>query len=124
MNWYLGSYVLECKYRKINSFWYENSTRSSRGQLETYYNNARSIYVMGDIGNRLQIRPVTKVYALTPDESEDGESEEEFGIVVKRFKASENEENQNLVKKEIYKEIGSLIERYNCIKQIMNNGVI
>lgn len=38
-NWYLGSIVLECKYRKINSFWNENSQRSSIGQLQAYYNS-------------------------------------------------------------------------------------
>ena len=35
--WYLGAIVLQCKYRKLNSFWTENGGRSSIGQLQAYY---------------------------------------------------------------------------------------
>ena len=90
--WYLGAIVLECKYRKINSFWTENGGRSSIGQLQAYYNNTRSDYHFGGKGKRLNIRPVKKVIVLTPDIHGDGRSQEDFGILVKSFKPTDTGE--------------------------------
>lgn len=90
--WYLGAIVLECKYRKINSFWTENSGRSSIEQLQAYYNNARSDYHFGGKGKRLNIRPVKKVIVLTPDMHGDGKSQDDFGILIKGFKPTDTEE--------------------------------
>lgn len=90
--WYLGSIVLECKYRKINSFWNENSQRSSIGQLQACYNNTRSEYLFGGKGTRLNIRPVKKVIVLTPDIHGDGKSQADFNILIKGFKPTDTEE--------------------------------
>ncbi len=90
--WYLGAIVLECKYRKINSFWAEGSERSSIGQLQAYYNNTRSDYLFGGKGKRLNIRPVKKVIVLTPDTHGDGKNQEDFGILVKGFKPANTDE--------------------------------
>ena len=90
--WYLGAIVLECKYRKINSFWTENGMRSSIGQLEAYYNNTRSDYHFGGKGKRLNIRPVKKVIVLTPDIHGDGKSREDFEILVKSFRPTDTDE--------------------------------
>lgn len=97
--WYLGSIVLECKYRKIYSFWNESSgQRSSLGQLQAYYNNTRSEYLFGGLGKRLNMRPVKKVIVLTPDAQGDGKSQEDFSILVKSFKPADTDEwNQSLV---------------------------
>lgn len=97
--WYLGSIVLECKYRKIYSFWNESSgQRSSLGQLQAYYNNTRSEYLFGGLGKRLNMRPVKKVIVLTPDAQGDGKSQEDFSILVKSFKPADTDEwNQALV---------------------------
>lgn len=72
-NVYLGSIILECKYRKLHSFWSEDSTRSSRGQLEAYYNNARSSHLLAGLGESFNIRPISKVLALSPDDRADGQ---------------------------------------------------
>lgn len=97
--WYLGSIVLECKYRKIYSFWNEsNGQRSSIGQLQAYYNNTRSNYLFGGLGKRLNMRPVKKVIVLTPDAQGDGRSQDDFSILVKSFKPADTEEwNQGLM---------------------------
>lgn len=100
-NWYLGSIVLECKYRKINSFWNENSQRSSIGQLQAYYNNTRSEYLFGGKGRRLNIRPVKKVIVLTPDIHGDGKSQDDFNILIKGFKPTDTEEWSNSLTKEL-----------------------
>ena len=65
--WYVGSIILECKYRKVRQIWV--GERSSLGQLETYYKNACSDEIFGGIGKLLRTNPVCGVMALTPDTS-------------------------------------------------------
>lgn len=65
--WYIGSIILECKYRKIRQIC--EGERSSLGQLETYYKNACSDEIYGGIGKLLRTNPVCGVMALTPDTS-------------------------------------------------------
>lgn len=117
IEWYLGSIVLECKYRKLNSFWDEKSIRSSRGQLEGYYNNARSIFLLGNFGKELQMRPVTKVFALTPDYSGDGKEQKDFNILVKGFKPTND--NIGTLKEDIFEEIASLENRALSLKGLL-----
>ena len=91
-NWYLGAIVLECKYRKLYSFWNTSGNRSSLGQLQAYYNNARSEYHFGGKGKKWNILPVKKVIVLTPDIHGDGKTQDDFGIVVKGFKPTDTEQ--------------------------------
>lgn len=63
---YLGSLVLECKYRKVRSFW-NGSTMSSKDQITSYWHGSKSHYFLGKIGTLLDVRPVRGVYVLTPD---------------------------------------------------------
>ena len=60
--WYIGSIVLECKYRKINSFWGDNEW-SSIQQFEAYYNNSRSKYLYDGKAFRNML-PVNRVIGL------------------------------------------------------------
>lgn len=114
--WYLGTIIIECKYRKLNSFWTENSPRSSRGQLEAYYNNARSHILFGGIGELLNMRPVTKVIVLTPDDLGDGQEQTDFGVLVKSFKASESGEMVNELKTVLLSEIDQIKGRCELAK--------
>lgn len=109
-DWYLGSIVLECKYRKINSFWNENSQRSSIGQLQAYYNNTRSEYLFGGKGKKLNIRPVKKVIVLTPDTQGDGKGQADFNILIKGFKPTDTEEWGRSLTKELSAAIEELKE--------------
>lgn len=103
--WYLGSIVLECKYRKIYSI-EANGQRGSIGQLQAYYNNTRSEYLFGGWGKRLNMRPVKRVIVLTPDVKGDGKSQDDFSILFKSFKPADNEEwNKSLMD-----EINSIVE--------------
>lgn len=103
--WYLGSIVLECKYRKIYSI-EANGQRGSIGQLQAYYNNTRSEYLFGGWGKRLNMRPVKRVIVLTPDVKGDGKSQDDFSILFKSFKPADNEEwNKSLMD-----EVNSIIE--------------
>lgn len=103
--WYLGTIILECKYRKLNSFWSDNSMRSSRGQLEAYYNNARSRYLYGTLGEILKSNPVKKVIVLTPDIYGEGKEQRDFNILVKGFKPSETDNMINSLQEELLSEI-------------------
>ncbi|GFI23050.1 hypothetical protein IMSAGC011_01827 [Lachnospiraceae bacterium] len=116
--WYLGSIIIECKYRKLNSFWTENSSRSSRGQLEAYYNNARSRILYGGIGELFNIRPVTKVIVLTPDDFGDGQEQTDFGVLVKSFKASDDDKMVNELKTVLLSEIARMRDRYELAKRL------
>lgn len=109
-NWYLGSIVLECKYRKINSFWNENSQRSSIGQLQAYYNNTRSEFLFGGKGKRFNARPVRKVIVLTPDTVGDGKSQDDFNILVKGLKPTSTEEWSESLIEELKRTIRELKE--------------
>ncbi len=113
-NWYMGAIILECKYRKLNSFWQENSTWSSRKQLESYYNDARSPLLFGNsLGEMTErIRPVTKVFVLTPDDLGEGKGQQEFGIVIKGFKASNTKEREESLKNDLFYEI-ELIQNFH-----------
>lgn len=108
--WYMGTIILECKYRKLNSFWQENSTWSSRHQLESYYNDARSPLLFGNrLGEQTErIRPVTKVFVLTPDDLGEGKGQQEFGIAIKGFKASNTKEREESLKNDLFYEIESI----------------
>lgn len=104
-NWYIGSVILECKYRKLNSFLSNISMRSSLDQLETYYNNARTEFLFGKYGKRMNIRPIRKVIVLTPDIHGDGVSKSDFNILVKGYKPSET----NILQKSLLNEINQHI---------------
>ncbi|MCI5508884.1 MAG: restriction endonuclease-like protein [Eubacterium sp.] len=85
--WYIGSIVVECKYRKINSFW-ENGKWSSIQQFQAYASNLRSKYQYGGKWGRLNSFPAKKVIVLTPDQKGDGKEMQDFNIEVKGFKPS------------------------------------
>lgn len=95
--WYLGSIVLECKYRKLDSIESDNQ-RGSIGQLQAYYNNTRSEYLFGGWGKKFNMRPVKKVIVLTPDVKGNGKSHDDFSILFKSFKPADTEEwNESLM---------------------------
>lgn len=117
---YLGSVVLECKYRKLFSFWDENSSRSSRGQFEAYYNNARSIELLGGLGEKLDMRPVTKVIVLSPDDFAGGKEQKDFNIVTKTFKATVDKKYDESLKNTLIYEISKIEERLDVLKMFFN----
>ena len=65
-NWYIGTIIIECKYRKLTSFW-EGNTWNSRNQVITYHNDSKSNIYYGGIGFFRTIRPVKNVLVFTPD---------------------------------------------------------
>ncbi len=102
IGWYIGSMVIECKYRKLNSFW-GSGTWSSITQFQSYYSNARSEYQYGGKGKILQTRPVRKVIILTPDQTGDGSRMRDFHVEICGFKPSEDNRWIRLLEQQIAK---------------------
>ena len=66
-DWYIGSVILECKYRKLSSFWQSLSTSSAKAQIVSYYSDNKSNFTFGGWGRLLDSRPIENVIVLTPD---------------------------------------------------------
>lgn len=85
-DWYVGSIILECKYRKLSSFWQTNSDWSSRQQIQAYYTDAKSALTFDGLGELLDMRPVQSVIVLTPDILGDGKTAPAINTKIKMFK--------------------------------------
>lgn len=103
--WFLGSIILECKYRKLKSFWRGGSEGSSVGQFQAYYISMRSNFHFNGYGKPKNILPVRKVVVLTPDEDAEGVKNDDFEIIIKSFKPSEDKKWE----KSFYKELELII---------------
>ena len=65
--WYIGSFIIECKYRSLKAFWYGN-TWSSREQIKAYHNDSKSpLFFNGFLDLFTSSRPVRHVFTFTPD---------------------------------------------------------
>ena len=65
--WYVGSFIIECKYRSLKAFWYGN-TWSSREQIKAYHNDSKSpLFFNGFLNRFTSSRPVLHVFTFTPD---------------------------------------------------------
>ena len=115
---YCGSIIFECKYRKIRSFW-SNGNGSSCSQLQSYYNNARSRILLKGIGSEMDIRPVSKVVALTPDGYDASGIGEDFNIQIKEFKPDITKNIYQPISKLLDTELKKLCSRYE--KLVMDN---
>lgn len=80
---YLGSIVLECKYRRVNSFW-NGTTMSSREQIMAYWTGSKSNYYLGKYGELLDIRPVECVCVLTPQKIQEKKYEGKIQLMEMR----------------------------------------
>lgn len=68
--WYIGSFIVECKYRKLSAFWY-GTTWSSKEQIIAYHNDSKSpLFFNGYLDGLTSSRPVHQVLVFTPDEFE------------------------------------------------------
>ena len=89
---YIGSIVLECKYRKLNSFWY-GTTMSSKSQIMAYHTGAKSIYYHNMPHH--DVRPVHKVFVLTPDKIKQDDQEDE--IALRGFRPGDHEMQEGVL---------------------------
>ena len=87
--WYIGSYIIECKYRKLNAFW-GGSTWSSKEQIIAYHNDSKSnLFFNGYFDGITSSRPVHQVLVFTPDVFEQRDySDNKVSLIT--FKPTEN----------------------------------
>lgn len=119
--WYLGTLILECKYRKLYSFWSEHSVMSSRGQLEAYFNNGRSLYLYDNLGGIINARPIRSIIVLTPDILGEGRKQEDFNIVIKGIKPSTDEHMNKSLQQLLFHEISIMQESEQQLRGISNS---
>lgn len=85
-DWYIGSIILECKYRKLSSFWHGSAEWSSKPQIQSYYTDAKSEMTYNGLGGFLDVRPIQSVIVLTPDILGDGKSATSINTLIKALK--------------------------------------
>lgn len=108
--WYIGSFVIECKYRKLTSFW-EGTTWSSREQIIAYHNDSKSRLLFGGILDSLtSTRPVLQVFVFTPDIFENREyPDNKISLVT--FRPTRDEEFIKGVFDQLHRAIDERIEK-------------
>ena len=89
-DWYIGSIILECKYRRLSSFWQGSSEWSSKPQIQAYYTENKSELTFNGYGGMLDMRPIQSVIVLTPDAQGDGKSESGINTLIRTLKPDEN----------------------------------
>lgn len=73
----LGTIILECKYRKLSSYWFDpekappgwNPKGSSKPQILAYYSDVRSKFMLMENASDSNWHPTKKVFVLTPDDN-------------------------------------------------------
>lgn len=84
--WYIGSLAIECKYRKLASFW-EGRTWSSRDQIKAYHNDSKSPLYYGGKFEAFSPRPVSQVVVFSPDDiRSDSREQADDNVTIKIFK--------------------------------------
>ena len=88
--WYIGSIIIECKYRKFTSFWY-GDTWASKEQVKVYQNDSRSPLYYGGKFEAHSPRPVLKVVVFSPDDIYSGDREyADDNVIIKVFKPTDD----------------------------------
>ena len=119
--WYIGSFIIECKYRKLSSFWY-GKTWSSKEQIIAYHNDSKSpLFFDGYLDSFTSTRPVHQVLVFTPDVFEQRSfPDDKVSLVTfkpKNNRVSINEVCNNLLNS-IYEKIEQADEFYTRFTQI------
>ena len=84
--WFIGSLAIECKYRKLTSFW-EGRTWSSRDQIKAYHNDSKSPLYYGGKFEAFSPRPVSQVVVFSPDDiRSDSREQADDNVTIKIFK--------------------------------------
>lgn len=115
---YIGSIILECKYRKLTSFWYDSASWSSKPQIKAYYTDAKSNLFYGKIGEWFDLdeRPVRSVIVLTPDLHGDGKEDAGINTLVKTLKPDANSHLISNLMDTVDDFISAIYEKYRKLK--------
>lgn len=110
-NIYIGSLVIECKYRRIKNF-YRNQTHNSLEQITSYYDSAQTTLYFNELALKHDIRPVVKVIVVTPDNAPLPRGRRSKHVVVRKLRPGDCESLDILEN-----EIAELIQKQMSIAQ-------
>lgn len=116
---YIGSIILECKYRKLSSFWYGSSDWSSKPQIQAYYTDNKSDLTYGGLGGAIDIRPIQAVIVLTPDVMGEGKTAKNINTLIKTMKPDASNKTIDSMMKSIEAEIEERYNRYEMLEKFV-----
>lgn len=119
-DWYIGSIILECKYRKLSSFWQGNSDWSSRPQIQAYYTDAKSELTYDGLGGLLDARPVQSVIVLTPDVMGEGKGAPNINTRIKTLKPDATNEMLDKIMHAIEEGIEDRVQKCGMVEKWRN----
>lgn len=119
-DWYIGSIILECKYRKLSSFWQGYSVWSSKPQIQAYYTDPKSDLTYDGLGGLLDIRPVQSVIVLTPDVMGDGKSAPSINTLIRTLKPDETNEMLENIMQTIEYQIAERVKKCSMVEKWRN----
>lgn len=116
-DWYIGSIILECKYRKLSSFWQGRSEWSSKPQIQAYYTDPKSDLTYDGLGGFLDIRPVQSVIVLTPDIMGNGKSEPSINTLIRTLRPDETNETLENIIRTIEEQIAARVQKCSMVEK-------
>lgn len=119
-DWYIGSIILECKYRKLSSFWQGRSEWSSKPQIQAYYTDPKSELTYDGLGGFLDIRPVQSVIVLTPDIMGNGKSEPSINTLIRTLRPDETNETLENIMRTIEEQIAARVQKCSMVERWRN----
>lgn len=122
--WYIGSYIIECKYRKLNAFW-NGTTWCSKEQIIAYHNDSKSsLFFNGYLDLITASRPVHHVFVFTPDNFGIKEDKDDH-VSLLTFKPTPDRKNVTAVcemlLEKINKQVESADQFYNNLLNLRGN---
>jgi hypothetical protein len=115
-DWYIGSIILECKYRKLSSFWQGYSEWSSKPQIQAYYTDPKSDLTYDGLGGILDVRPVQSVIVLTPDVLGNGKSDPNINTLIRTLKPDETNETLDSIMQIIENQISARVKKCSMVE--------
>ena len=118
-DWYIGSVILECKYRKLSSFWQGYSEWSSKPQIQAYYTDPKSDLTYDGLGGLLDMRPVQSVIVLTPDILGNCKSEPSINTLIRTLKPDETNESLENIMRTIEGQIAARVQKCSMVENVI-----
>lgn len=114
-NWYIGSYIIECKYRKLKAIL--GSTWSSKEQVIAYHNDSKSsFFYNGYLDKFSSTRPVHHVMVFTPDVFEQLDSSDDM-VSYLTFRPTENRDLIRKACEPLFSAISENVERADMFRE-------
>ncbi len=121
--WYVGSFIIECKYRSLKAFWYGN-TWSSREQIKAYHNDSKSpLFFNGFLDEITSTRPVHHVFTFTPDIFDEREYSDDQ-VTLLTFRPTSDRDIVKKVCEKLIGEVNKAVERADQFYTKVNTNVV